>query len=1048
MATKKKAGIALMPDAGLQWDKAVFTPNSAEQAPAEQVAPSGIGGFAADVGRSVLKGMVAIPEAAVGLVDIATGGRAGQRLENIGFRPGAAKQILDQAMTPEHQAAQRAVHDSDGIIGTALSVAKNPSVLLHAVLESLPLMGAGGVVARGALALAPKIGMPIAAGLGEGVTAMGSAAEQIRQQTPGGHLTGMQSAIAVGSGALTGALGVLGGKIAQKFGIADVDVMLAGKGNQEVTKGFVRRVIEGAVSEGLLEELPQSAQEQIAQNMALGKPLDEGLDQAIVLGTLAGGIMGAGANAFAKTPAGDIRSGKLPGAGPLTTAVNAGIEGQAQAIENKTPPAAVTAQSAGGNTAPIDPTSFVPFVPPEVVPEVVPTTAGRAPNRSDPAAVAQREADKPPEPTAPMVEGDIGTKSGVPFSSMRNAMRALEQAGGEATHELARVVGGLVVRPKKQEVVDAAQPDADGVLEAVDGARGLGAEQLRDSEPDGVEQSPTGLGSEGAARDVADELRPNKNTASTDALTQPDDELPMGQGPGGESRVVKVGDRDYTLTPEQRTELEAVESDFKTKFDAAQARYERTKDQPLPDDPDVGFRSPKDELAKTRKGLGFQLSAERRRIVGALTPKEQSATAAADSRVRAGDVVETPDGQGTVAGVAFGKVRVAINGATTAYKRADIEKVRGIDTSEERVQETEENEQVATAPDQGAQAPVGPGASRATPDAEAANPTTNAATPEPQPGVDAETAAVPAIAAPAEARRSPRQRRANKATAPADVAAPASQEPKAEPPKPDNVQQRMNDARQLGREASKRGEQRAPPQDLTGDEKQVWRAGWDQAKQTGRPTPQVPPLSSAASTAPATAPSPAPAPAANTIFTEDAAAAARARLKAKLGRAQSGIDPETMMDGITLAGYHIEKGARTFAAYARAMVDDLGDAVKPYLQSWYMAVRADPRAGEFRAGMDKASAVEDLDIDTVLAATQPTVQAEDAPSAEPPPPAPVDILGMTTDQTAALEGTTVEIEVAVGDTGQTAVLKMDAADAVRDVQTRLAAAEELLGCLK
>ena len=114
----------------------------------------------------------------------------------------------------------------------------------------------------------------------------------------------------------------------------------------------------------------------------------------------------------------------------------------------------------------------------------------------------------------------------------------------------------------------------------------------------------------------------------------------------------------------------------------------------------------------------------------------------------------------------------------------------------------------------------------------------------------------------------------------------------------------------------------------------------------------------------------APTPSANTVFTEDAADAARARLKAKLVRLQSGLDPEMMMDGITLAGYHVEKGARTFAAYARAMVDDLGDAVKPYLQSWYMAVRADPRAGSFRAGMDKASAVEDLDMDQVLAATQ------------------------------------------------------------------------------
>lgn len=107
------------------------------------------------------------------------------------------------------------------------------------------------------------------------------------------------------------------------------------------------------------------------------------------------------------------------------------------------------------------------------------------------------------------------------------------------------------------------------------------------------------------------------------------------------------------------------------------------------------------------------------------------------------------------------------------------------------------------------------------------------------------------------------------------------------------------------------------------------------------------------------APETAPKPSANTIFTEDAAAAARARLKAKLGRANAGLDPEMMLDGITLAGYHIEKGARSFAAYARAMIGDLGDGVKPYLKSWYMALKYDPRSLTME-GMDSATVVENF----------------------------------------------------------------------------------------
>jgi hypothetical protein len=119
---------------------------------------------------------------------------------------------------------------------------------------------------------------------------------------------------------------------------------------------------------------------------------------------------------------------------------------------------------------------------------------------------------------------------------------------------------------------------------------------------------------------------------------------------------------------------------------------------------------------------------------------------------------------------------------------------------------------------------------------------------------------------------------------------------------------------------------------------------------------------------PAEAPAPAPAPAvsANTVFTEDAAAKARERLKKKLGRLNSGIDPEMMIDGITLAGYHIEKGARTFAAYASAMLADLGDGVRPYLKSWYMGVKYDPRAASLD-GMDSAAAVESADVDAITA---------------------------------------------------------------------------------
>lgn len=80
----------------------------------------------------------------------------------------------------------------------------------------------------------------------------------------------------------------------------------------------------------------------------------------------------------------------------------------------------------------------------------------------------------------------------------------------------------------------------------------------------------------------------------------------------------------------------------------------------------------------------------------------------------------------------------------------------------------------------------------------------------------------------------------------------------------------------------------------------------------------------------------------NTIFTEDAAAKARELLKKKLGETRSGLDPEMVQAGITLAGYHIEAGARSFADYSNAMINDLGESVRPFLRSWYEGVRYYP----------------------------------------------------------------------------------------------------------
>ena len=88
----------------------------------------------------------------------------------------------------------------------------------------------------------------------------------------------------------------------------------------------------------------------------------------------------------------------------------------------------------------------------------------------------------------------------------------------------------------------------------------------------------------------------------------------------------------------------------------------------------------------------------------------------------------------------------------------------------------------------------------------------------------------------------------------------------------------------------------------------------------------------------------------NKLFTEDKVVAARKRLRQKFGQINSGIDPEMLIDGMTIAGAYIESGVRKFPDYAKAMVKDLGPAVRPFLLSFYEGARNYP--GLDTAGMD------------------------------------------------------------------------------------------------
>ncbi|MCF1459503.1 MAG: PLxRFG domain-containing protein [Shewanella sp.] len=111
----------------------------------------------------------------------------------------------------------------------------------------------------------------------------------------------------------------------------------------------------------------------------------------------------------------------------------------------------------------------------------------------------------------------------------------------------------------------------------------------------------------------------------------------------------------------------------------------------------------------------------------------------------------------------------------------------------------------------------------------------------------------------------------------------------------------------------------------------------------------------------------------NKIFTEDKANAAREVLRKKLAQLNSGFDPEMAAAGLSLAGYHIEAGARKFADFTRTLVDELGEGVKPYLKSFYESARLYP-GFEASRDMDNHDYVVKADIDQLL---QPQQQYTD-----------------------------------------------------------------------
>jgi len=312
-----------------------------------------LAGTARDIGTVALKSAVGLPQALVGLADLSLalspasiaikamrgepllgGGYIGKGLEAVGIDFKRTQEILSGkegetllSYSAAQQAANQRVADVDGFTQTLSTMLENPSTIATMVGESLPQMLGGAAIGRAALSLGAravgagmvgpnlpglmvrqfgeKTAALLASAFGEGTIAAGATAEQLRSENADGLIGAKETLAALGTGAGTALFGFAGGFGSRKLGIGDIDTALVSRGlNAEAAetlkKGFVSSIVRSGISEGLFEELPQSIQEQVWQNWANDRPLDQGVGKAAAQGAIAGFAMGGGFQAIGR----------------------------------------------------------------------------------------------------------------------------------------------------------------------------------------------------------------------------------------------------------------------------------------------------------------------------------------------------------------------------------------------------------------------------------------------------------------------------------------------------------------------------------------------------------------------------------------------------------------------------------------------------------------------------------------------------------------------------------------------------------------------------
>ena len=91
----------------------------------------------------------------------------------------------------------------------------------------------------------------------------------------------------------------------------------------------------------------------------------------------------------------------------------------------------------------------------------------------------------------------------------------------------------------------------------------------------------------------------------------------------------------------------------------------------------------------------------------------------------------------------------------------------------------------------------------------------------------------------------------------------------------------------------------------------------------------------------------------------------RKKMREKLNNLNAGYDPELVAIGAEMAAYHVEAGARKFVDFAKRMLGDMGEEIRPYLKLFYNSVRDFPGMESYEAEMTPYEEVRNTDINNI-----------------------------------------------------------------------------------